>query len=57
MTCDVPATPDEAQALHDQRRRDPEHDQISCWCCCLHCDFDAIDAKGNGQDRAIQDPG
>lgn len=33
--------PQQAQALHDKRQRDdPDHDKVSCWCCCLDCDFD-----------------
>jgi len=35
-----PASPEHAQRLHDERRqRDPRHDRVSCWCCCLDCDF------------------
>jgi hypothetical protein len=31
----------EAQRLHDERREDDEHhDLSSCWCCCVDCDFD-----------------
>jgi hypothetical protein len=35
-------TVDDAQALHDQLRAEnpDDHDQVSCWCCCLDCDFD-----------------
>lgn len=33
--------PEHAQRLHDERRaRDPDHDRVSCWCCCLDCNFD-----------------
>ena len=34
-------TADEAQRLHDERvAADPEHDDVTCWCCCWDCDFD-----------------
>lgn len=40
-------TPKQAQALHDERRAaDPEHDVISCWCCCWDCNFEQ-DEEGN----------
>lgn len=30
-----------AQSIHDEAREaDPEHDQVTCWCCCIDCDFD-----------------
>jgi hypothetical protein len=34
-------TDDEAQALHDLRKKihGENHDSVSCWCCCLDCDF------------------
>lgn len=36
-------TSPEARAIHlDAQMADPEgHDQISCWCCCMDCDFNA----------------
>lgn len=38
---DSPRSESDAQALHNQRRAaDPDHDLISCWCCCIDCDFD-----------------
>jgi hypothetical protein len=43
--------PDEAQRLHEQRQHaDPAHDRVSCWCCCLDCDFDfiAVTEEENG---------
>jgi hypothetical protein len=38
----VAMTSPEARDLHTKARQaDPDHDQITCWCCCLDCDFDA----------------
>jgi len=29
----------EKQDVHEQRQRDePDHDRVSCWCCCWSCD-------------------
>lgn len=40
-------TPEQAQVLHDARKAaGPDHDIVSCWCCCMDCDF-GQDAAGN----------
>ena len=43
-------TPDEAQAYHEEQQKDSIlHDRVSCWCCCLDCEFT--------YDIIISDPG
>lgn len=35
-----PVSMEEAQEIHDlARASDPSHDQSSCFCCCMDCDF------------------
>jgi hypothetical protein len=34
-------TPVQAQAIHEKRQAaEPDHDRVSCWCCCWTCDFE-----------------
>jgi hypothetical protein len=40
---------EEAQEIHLLARgTDPDHDPISCWCCCMDCDFDVPKIMANG---------
>jgi len=34
-----PLTPEEAEQIHLLAMgTDPDHDQSSCWCCCMDCE-------------------
>lgn len=47
----------EAQAIHDARRAaDPDHDQSSCWCCCIDCGPFEEDAGRRITDTINSDP-
>lgn len=46
-------TPGQAQILHEARRSgDPDHDRVSCWCCCWDCDFEQDEAGNVTSGRA-----
>jgi hypothetical protein len=51
-------TDNEAQALHDLRKKihGENHDSVSCWCCCLDCDFKTTYIETDGERVTIIAP-
>ena len=49
-------TSPQARDIHaDALADDPEHhDIVSCWCCCLDCDFDAMAVWRNDKAAGIE---
>ena len=44
-----------AQEIHSEAwEADPDHDRISCWCCCLDCDFDAEAVWDNDEAEGVE---
>lgn len=47
----------DAQSLHELAQLTlPEHDTVTCWCCCLDCDFNyqEVMAESNARRRLMQ---
>jgi hypothetical protein len=37
------------QQIHENRQQlDPDHDKVSCWCCCFDCEADLVWHHGGG---------